>query len=864
MLRLLALVSRRELAARPYRVALFVCAVAVGIAMVTAMRVATDRIVAGYSDRLLQLAGRSDLQVTLGTGEAGFDESLLERIKATPGVAAAGAIVRGALSFEDGEVLELYGIDLLDDDIRALYDFEVVERETDDFTIVNDPYAVFLPEEIAARRGLRLNDKVALVSSVGTELFTVRGIIRPPAVAQLYGGRIAAMYLPAAQAITGRRGSLHYSLIDQVDLTLARGVPALTVEAALRASLGSSFSVGPPAQRRAASEHTVIGLRSTLIGMSSVALLAAMFIVYATTAGLVIARSPQAATLLSVGADRRTIVGMTILEATVLGFVGACAGVVAGFFLAGFVVADVADGMSLNYSMDFGGSAGPATGSSFLAILLQHGLLGAVAAGVSAAIPARALRFLDPIEIRSQRVSTAGRLAENSVALRIGVAVICLAGAGGLAWGVGVQSALATAAGGVLTTFGFVLAALPVLRLLVGRAAAVLARRGGIAGRIAGEELQRSWGHIATTVAAIGLCIAVASAAGSLARSFRSSVASWYGFSGDALVLARRSEGGWLPAALPLSTAERIARAQGVSAIETLRVSHGRLFRGERIAWAAASAGFLTAAMDASRHPRCEDCVGARGRILSGEAVAVSRNFAHRFGIGLGDTIDLGRPSGSPFAVVAVVDDYVSDKGSLLIERDAYVELSHDERANFIGIWLEEGHSVEALRAELAADSAAFSNVTVISTGEMMDRVSGMIGQAFADVDTIQLLVVFITLAAIINLFFASVMERRSEFALLRIVGADQSTVRNATVLEALVIAASAAALGILAGAVAAWTWIHFCYPVLVGYVLDLDFAWSTAVVCFGLAVASAVGAGWAASGTGMRSASLVETARVE
>ncbi|MFT4570399.1 MAG: putative ABC transport system permease protein [Hyphomicrobiaceae bacterium] len=865
MFRLLALVSRRELAARPYRVILFVCAVAVGIAMVTAMRVSTDRIVTAYSDRLLQMSGRADLQVTLGTGEAGFDEELTARVKAVPGVKAAGAVVRGALVFEDGEVLELYGIDLLDDDIRQLYDFEVLEREPDDFTIVNDAHAVFLPEAVAARRGLTLGDSVAMISTVGRAYYTVRGMIEPPSMARAYGGRIAAMYLPAAQAVTGRRGKLGFSLIDQIDVALAEGESLEEVQAGIAKIAGSDFAVMPPAQRRVASARTVEGLRSTLIGMSSVALLAAMFIVYATTAGLVVSRSPQAATLLSLGMQRRTIVVITILEAGLLGLLGSCIGVGVGYALAGFVAPDVAGGMSLNYSMDFGVGESQSGGTGLFTVALQHCLLGCVAAALSAAVPARALLHLDPLEIRNQRVAMASRLAESSLFANLGAVSVALAGVGALVWGVRVQDPVATATGGVLVTFGFVLVSLPFLRHLVRAFAAILRRTAGVPGRIAGEELERSWGHIATTVAAIGLCIGVAIAAGSLARSFRSSVGSWYGFSGDALVTSRRSEGGWLAAPIPLFQADRIAALPEVAAVETLRVSHGRFYRGERIAWAAVSRGFAAAALDESRRPECSDCADALASINAGQGVGVSRNFALRFGAMIGDPMRLGTtPVLSSLPIVAIVDDYVSDKGSILMSRELYVSATHDERTNFVGVLLADGASVDDLRSSLFQSFDGGAALTVVSTGEMMARVGGMIRQAFADVDTIQFLVVIITLAAIINLFFASVLERRREFALLRIVGADRETVRRATVLEGVVIACTASALGTLTGAVAAWTWVRFSYPVLVGYVLNLDFAWPTAGICFILAVVSAVGASYAATAGDQAGEQLAQLARLE
>lgn len=863
MLRLLALVSRRELLARPYRVALFVGAVMVGIAMITAMRVATDNIVTGYADRLLQMSGRTDLQVTLGTGESGFDEGELEVVEGVEGVRAAAALVRGALAFDDGEVLELYGIDLLSEQLDELYDFEVLEREADDFSIINDPHAVFLPRQIAQDRGLELGDSIAMLATEGRRDYTVRGIIEPPPLAKAYGGRIAAMYLPAAQAVTGRRGSLGFSLVDQIDVVLEDGVSEADAVERISAALGNRYSVGAPAQRRATSAKTVEGLRSTLLGMSSVALLAAMFIVYATTAGLVVARAPQSATLLSLGVSRQKILYMTVVEAGALGLVGSTLGVCVGFVLAEFVAGDVAAGMSLNYSLNFGDGSSQTAGLRFFPILTQHCVGGALVAALCASIPARALLKLDPLEIRHQRYSTSSPLNGPSVFGWLWSVGVLVSGCGVLMWALAIQNATAASVGGVLATFGFVLTALPLCRLSLNHIADWLHRVDSIAGRIAAEELKRSWAHLSTTVAAIGLCIAVAIAAGSLAKSFRSSVGSWYGFEGDALVTARAAGAGWLPAALPKDAVTKIGAMPGVARVETLRVAMGKPFRGDRIAWAALSPGFTAAALSGSRSPACNDCGVALEALDAGLGVAVSANLSRRFGLGLGGDVTIGTGSRSQtLPIVAIVDDYVSDKGSVILGSSLFEQISGDQRTNFVGVWLDDDLSVGGLRSALfEADPELFM---VVSTREMIDRVGDMIAQAFADVDAIQLLVVLITLAAVVNLFFSSVLQRRVEFALLRIVGASRPLVVRATLLEGAAIALVSAGLGAATGAFSAWLWLSYCYPILVGYVLHLDFSWSTVGVCFVLTLVSSLAAGWLATIGSQRGEQLIREVRQE
>jgi putative ABC transport system permease protein len=813
--------------------------------MMTAMRVATDRIVGGYADRMAALGGKADLQVTFGSGESGFPESIVDLVAATPGVAAASALVRGTLVDDDGRVLELFGLDLLDGDLQELYEFSIVEREPDDFTILNDPLGIFLSSATATTLSLGLGDSLGLAGATGRQVYRIRGIMEPPDLGSLYGGNVVGMFLPAAQAVTGREGSLEESLVDQVDIRVGAGITVDVVEQALAAVLPEGMMASRPMGRRLNGEQTLVGLRSTLVGMSGLGVLAAAFILYAATGSHVLRRAPEIAALISIGANRRLLVTLTLVEALVLGLVGAFIGVLLGFLLAGVVASDVAVGMSLNYSLAFGEHSGAV---SYGRILLQHLLLGGLAAMVAVAVPARSLMLLSPVPNADrfgmnlpgsnlpwgERSPTARLLSFvpfSGLALALAL----------LAVGLRLASSILVSVGGISAVFFLVLVAVPPCRVLVNAGAAFLARHSGLAGRIAQEEVRRSWSRIATTIAAMGLCIAVAVTAASLALSFRSSVDDWYGFSGDALVASRRVEGGWLNAPLDSALVGRLGSLSEVAAVATLRVAQGQPYEGSRLAVSSVSDGLLSSIFRRGL-VSCDDCERAEEMVASGRGVVVSRNFAARFGKRVGDSIVLGTPTRPvSWPVVGLVADYVSDRGSVMVVDSTYRELWRDPLVNYFSITLAEGSTVADLRTSVQATLGGQLPLTVLGTDEMVARVGGMIADAFADVDAIQLLVVVITLAAIINFLISSISRRRREFALLRVAGAQLSLLRRAAALEALSLAAAASVLGLVVAGATTWIWVTYCYPVLVGYVLELNFAWSAVAVCTVLATLSAV-----------------------
>ena len=101
MIALLRTVSARDYRASPGRLALMLGGIASGVALIAALGIINESVVANFRTMLERAAGKAALQVTLGTGEVGFDESLVQTIGADPGVAQAFGFTRGALVAAD-------------------------------------------------------------------------------------------------------------------------------------------------------------------------------------------------------------------------------------------------------------------------------------------------------------------------------------------------------------------------------------------------------------------------------------------------------------------------------------------------------------------------------------------------------------------------------------------------------------------------------------------------------------------------------------------------------------------------------------------------------------------------------------------
>src|SRR2546426_9781876 len=637
MLGLLRTVSARDYRAAPGRLALMLGGIASGVALIAALGIINESVVANFRTMLERAAGKAALQVTLGTGEVGFDESLVQTIAAVPGVAQAFGFTRGTLVAADqsGEVLQLFGIDLGTDAVDS-YDVRVVEREGDEVEMLNDLRSVLLTEGYASRRHVRLGDQVPFATPGGIRRLHVRGLLRPEGIATVFGGNLAVMDLPAAQRLLGKDRR-----VDQIDVILRPGIDAAAVRDQLRAVLPPSLGVGRPALRSERFERGVGSFQAMIDGLSLLGLFAGVFIVYNTSATAITQRARDLAILIALGAERRTIFALVIIESALVGLIASVIGIVAGRGLARLLLDLVAQSMGVIYQMRFSTESLALTSQQALWYTLL-GTCGAVAAGL---VPAYKASRLDPLDL--MRPDFRERLAitsPNRLLVAVWLVLIALA-----AVAIYVENTTRSIAWGNIANTIWSLSAVVISIPLMSRTTPLprhlLPSRFGLDGRGAGGGFKASPGRTGATTAVIALSLALAIAISSVARSFRESERSWFILTGDLVVSAVATEGGWLETALGADFGEALRSIPGCARVETYQILPGQEYRGARITTVAVTPGFVDSDLF-RRQVVGGDPGDAVGAITRREGVVISDNLADRFGLTPGETISLPTPSG--------------------------------------------------------------------------------------------------------------------------------------------------------------------------------------------------------------------------
>ncbi|MBI5503929.1 MAG: FtsX-like permease family protein, partial [Deltaproteobacteria bacterium] len=592
--------------------------------------------------------------------------------------------------------------------------------------------------------------------------------------------------------------------------------------------------------------------QAMLTGISTLCLIAGVFIVYNTTSTGALRRVLALATLRHIGADSRTLFRLLMLEAAMLGTLGTAAGIGLGVGLAHLLTDMVTQSMGVIFQLRFPIHS-MAIDPFSLAIIASAGISAVACASYFAA---HRVTSLSPLDAIRNDVSTLARQRPTAALLAVWAGLVALS-ALSLYLQVRWKSSTFGNIGSTIWFASSIIIAVPIVDRSAPLLMKVLRHAFAAEGRVAADSLVRSVTRTGVTVAAIALVLTLAILVATVAVSFRESVNSYFasGFlASDLAVSAVSTEGGWLETPISMDVAREIEKIDGVGSVDVLRVLPGQPFRGARVTIAAVSDRLF----DPSRYPRGwyleGDPESAATEIRAGRGARISTNLSERFDLHVHDMIELATPQGPlSLEVVDVVPDYMSDQGTIALSLAVLRQYWNDRLVSRISVFAGPGVAIEGLRERIASQLGDRYRLKILSLPEVSKYHSEMIDRAFAFTDAIQLLIIIVTIAGIFDLLLSTVLERQRELALWRVMGADKRAVRRCIVIEAATVGGLGAALGLLVGLGTSWIWVIVNFRYLLGYHLELHFAGAAAAWYVGLALLMTAAAGYAAASQATR-----------
>jgi putative ABC transport system permease protein len=768
--------GRRYLRRHPWLLALSLLGVTLGVAVVTAIDLASESARRAFTLGAETLSGRASHHIV--AGPAGIDERLYAGLRLA-GHRGLVPVVEGYLQLP-GRTLQLLGVDPLVEAPAG----RPGSRGANLTALLTEPGALLLSRATGAALGLEPGAGFTASAGGRQRALHLAGWLEAadPVQARALDG-LAVADIATAQELLGRQGRL-----SRIDVVL----PAAARAAGL-ARLATALPPGvrlEPAGRDAVFMHEVTAAFTlNLTALSLLALLVGAFLVYNTMTFAVLQRLPQLAILRALGVTRGELFRLVSVEALLLGAVGTAAGLLLGLLLGNGLVGLVARTFDdLYFTLTVSGL--------FLApwSLAKGVLLGLGATWLAALAPALA----------AARV-TAGTLQRRSAlegAARRLTRLAALAGGALLLVAVALPLASDALLAGFAALFALLLGAALLAPFAVRGLAWLLQRlplaRAGPVPKLALRGLVATLSRTGVATAALAVAVAAAVGLGLMIDSFRLTVERWLDqrLQADVYVSAPGALDGTLSNPLPAVLPARLAALDGVRATSS--------YRGATVASPVGPVNL--AVVDIARAGRAGhvllagDPATAWAAFAAG-AVLLSEPFAHRRQLALGDTLRLQTPAGmQAFPVAGIYTDFVSGSGRVLMARSTWLRHWRDPAISSVGLYAEPGVDVEALVAAARAAADPATPLTVRSNRALREASLQVFDRTFRITGVLRLLALGV---ACVGIFGACLMlqeERAREFAMLRALGLLPGQLRGLVVVQTLLLGAAAGLLALPLG----------------------------------------------------------------
>jgi putative ABC transport system permease protein len=424
----------RGLLSRKLRTALTALAIVLGVAMISGTFVLTDSIDAAFDKIFTEIrqgsnaviTGRSAFDLTEGSGvdEPSFDESLLEEVRQLPGVAEAEGSVdsdQTQLIDEEGDAIVFGGAPNLG--------FSIADPGSpfNPLTLLEGqwpgPNEVVVDRETASKEDLEVGDTIGVQAEGPVQRLRISGIMQFSSGLTIGGATLAGFDVPTAQRLMRKQGEL-----DEIAVSAKPGVTdqelAQQIGEILPPGTQVRSGVAQAAEDAAETNEFITFLRGFLLAFGGIALFVGSFVIANSLAITIAQRTRELATLRTLGASRRQVLGSIIVEALVVGILASVIGLFLGLALAEF----------LFWIFDAVGFTLPNTGLLFenrtIVVALLAGILVTLLASLRPAI--RATRVPPIAAVREGATIPPGRFARFR---GLGALLMTAAGFGALVYG---------------------------------------------------------------------------------------------------------------------------------------------------------------------------------------------------------------------------------------------------------------------------------------------------------------------------------------------------------------------------------------------------------------------------------------------
>ncbi len=708
-------------------------------------------------------------------------------------------------------------------DARSIRVYQVLSGK---FLEEQDKESAVISQTLADMLGVEVGDEFQIPSVNGLVSLRVSGIL-PPDLGT--GNEKVLVTLGEAQQLTDLPGK-----INAIELNLDSTDPVRHDEilTGLKAALGRDYKVG--SLLSGPEIFSTVRMAEQMINLFGVlALFTGAFIIFNTFRTIIVERRRDIGMLRALGATRRMITGMILLEGLLQGAAGTAAGLLLGYLLGAGVLRLASPLMGQFINLKIGA---PIISPSILTASILLGLSVTVLSGI---LPAFNANRITPLEALRPSLAEVEFNRQGGTGLVIGLVFISLSLLALFSRGSGYIGI-----GCFLFLLGLMFAAQGLVNPIVRMSGWVLARliRQNGVDRLAQGNLVRQSSRTAITASASMFGLAVIVAAGSLVASIILPIQ-------DILIKGLGSDYLLLPPSITLwnsdlgaspELAQRLHEIDGVSEISTLRYA-STVVNGQIV---------TLMGIDPSAFPEVSGLRFQQNTYLTEsaayQALAAQRTlivnglFLAQTGTQVGEAVTLATPEGSQeYRIVAAGADLFNAKVPAAYLSQIHLEQDFSRTEDvLLQIKLNTGTDRELTETAIRSVARDYPQFKVIDGKTYIASLMSMMNAGFAGMYLMLALLALPSLIAMLNTLAIGVIERTREIGMLRAVGCTRKQIRQMILSEALILAALGTVLGISAG-----IYLGYLFISALGNIFPLGYAFPVAGVIAAIAFSLVFGA---------------------
>jgi len=777
-------VTIKGLLAHKLRLVLTGLAIVLGVTFIAGTFVLTDTLHNTFDNLFGNIYQNVDFQVRgvaqFGSGGTAtrnpVPESLLAKVQAVPGVAAANGSVTGYAQYvlPDGKAVATGGAPTLGVEFDP--NAQISALHITQGKAPTGPNEVAMDLGTAQKHHFTVGQKVRILLRGPTRTFTISGLMRFGTADNLLGATLAAFDVPTAQALLG-----HVGQFDNINVVTAPGADNASVQRAIARVLPHGVEV--------VTGQTVINEQSSAVGQALgifdtallvfgfIALFVGGFTILNTFSITVGQRTRELALLRIVGASRRQVFRSVLGEAVIVGLVASVIGLGLGVLAA----------LGLEKLLSAFGFTLPSGSLVFQARTVVVCLIVGVGVTLVAAIsPARRAVRIAPVAAVSeqqteQEVPMRRRFTQGGVITAIGIVL--------LAVGLTKPAIQLVGLGAVLIFVGVAMLAPAVARPMASVIGRPLARLLGTSGRLGRENSMRSPRRTAQTAAALMVGLALVSAIAVFGASLSSSATSSVdnAISADLIISPASSTGnGEFGNTVPIL-------AGAVPGVTATSVVYGGQFE-----FRDSLVPLLAVGTEHLKQTVILNMTAGTSQALAAGGLLVDSTTANNDHLSVGDTVPVrfaltGRSTmriGGIYQPNALAGKYLVGDGFFL---------AHYQNP-LPGAVLLKTDGSPGVQSAVQHALTAYPNVQIQSRAQFETSQKNAINKLLGLVYALLALAVLIALIGIVNTLMLSVFERTHEIGLLRAVGMKRRQIRAMIRSESVILAVFGAVIGIIVG----------------------------------------------------------------